>query len=76
MICMMRDFNINFLNYESHTDANDYVNKTVSHYLLPDILQATRVTDHSAAVIDNIFPNAADLEMVSGNVLNQIVDHF
>ena len=48
----------------------------ISHYLLPHILQATMVTDHSATVIDNIFTNATDFETISGNILNQIADHF
>ena len=48
----------------------------ISHYLLPHVLQPTRVTDYSATVIDNIFTNATDFETVSGNILNQIADHF
>ena len=54
IICILGDFNINLLNYESHSDTNDFVNPMVSHYLLPHVLQPTRVTDHSATVIDNI----------------------
>ena len=48
----------------------------ISHYLLPDVLQPTGVTDDSATVIDNIFTNATEFETVSGNILNQIADHF
>ena len=48
----------------------------ISHYLLPHVLQPTRVTDYSATVIDNIFTNATDFETVSGNILNQIADQF
>ena len=48
----------------------------ISHYLLPNVLQPTRVTDYSATVMDNIFTNATDFETVSGNILNQIADHF
>ena len=51
----MGDFNVNLLNYESHNETNDFINTMVSHYLLPHILHPTRVTDHSATVIDNIF---------------------
>ena len=39
----------------------------ISHYLLPHILHPTRVTDHSATVIDNIFSNNTVHESVSGN---------
>ena len=48
----------------------------VSHYLIPHILQPTRVTDHSATVMDNIFSSATDFEATSGNILNQIADHL
>ena len=40
------DFNINLLNYESHSDTNEFINSVVSHHLLPHILQHTGVTDH------------------------------
>ena len=72
----MGDFNINLLSYDGHTDTNDFINSMVSHYLLPCILLPTRVTGHSSTVIDNIFSNVADLDTISGNIINQIVDHF
>ena len=72
----MGDFNINLLNYESHSDTSEFINSMVSHRLLPHILQPTRVTDHSATVIDNIFTNATDFDTTSGNILNQLADHF
>ena len=76
LICIMGDFNINLLNYESHRDTNEFINSIVSHCLLPHILQPTRVTDHSATVIDNIFTNATEFDTTSGNILNQLADHF
>ena len=48
----------------------------VSKCLLPYILHPTRVTDHSATVIDNIFSNNFEYETVSGNIITQIADHF
>ena len=72
----MGDFNINLLNYESHSDTNEFINSVVSHYLLPHILQPTGVTDHSATIIDNIFTDATDFEALSGNILNQLADNF
>ena len=76
LICIMGDFNLNLLNYKSHSYTNDFINFMVSHYLIPHILQPTRVTDHSATVIDNIFTSATDFEATSGNTLNQIADHY
>ena len=76
IISIMGDFNINLLECEHHTDTDNFVNSLVSHYQLPYILHPTRVTDHSATVIDNIFSNVTDFETVSGNIFNQIADHY
>ena len=48
----------------------------VSNYLLPHILHPTRVTDHSATIIDNIFLNNCELDTLCGNLLSQISDQF
>ena len=76
IVCVMGDFNINLLNYESHNDTNEFINSMVSHHMIPQILQPRRVTDHSSTVIDNIYTNATNFEIISGNILNQIADHF
>ena len=72
----MGDFNINLLNYDSHSETNDFINIMVSHHLLPHILHPTRVTDHSATIINNIFSNNLELDTLSGNILTNISDHF
>ena len=38
----------------------------ISHSFLPYILQPSRVKDHSATVIDNIFSDIIDFETLSG----------
>ena len=72
----MGDFNLNLLNYETHSDTNDFINSVISYSLLPYILHPTRVTEHSATIIDNIFSNITDCKSTSGNILCQISDHF
>ena len=54
----MGDFDINLLNYNSHSETNDFIHFMISHYFLSHILHPTRVTDHSATIIDNIFLNS------------------
>ena len=76
LLFIMGDFNFNLLNYESHTETNDFLNTMISHYMLPYILQPTRVTDHSATVIDNIFSNNTEHNTLSGSILSRISDHF
>ena len=73
---IMRDFNINLLYYEAHSETNDFINLMVSHSLLPYILHPTRVKDHFATIIDNIFSTNCEYDTVSGNLLGQISDHF
>ena len=73
---LMGDFNGSLLSYESHIDTNDFINIMIFHYLLPYILHRTRVTDHSETVIDNIFSNNTSHEIISGNIISQISDHF
>ena len=51
------------------------INTMISHYLLPHILHPTRVTDHSATVIDNIFSNTS-YETTRGNIITQISYHI
>ena len=48
----------------------------ISQSLVPYIHHPTRVTYHSATVIDNIFSNITDHETVSGNITSLIADHF
>ena len=38
IIFVIGDFNINLLNYELHSETNEFINSMVSHYLLPHIL--------------------------------------
>ena len=45
-------------------------------FFLPQILQPTRVTDHSATLIDNIFFNSLEHYSLSGNIVHDLSDHF
>ena len=65
-IFLMGDFNLNLLNYESHSDTNDFINTMVSYYLLSYVLYLTRVTDDSSTVIDNIFSDITDFDTKRG----------
>ena len=66
-LLIIGDFNINLVNYDSHPETNHLMNLMVSHYLLPHILHPTRVTDHSATIIDNIFFSTLKFDTLSGN---------
>ena len=71
----MGDFNLNLLNYDTHSETNDFINLMITHYLLPHILYPRQVTDHSATIIDNIFTNITEFNSKSGNILCEMTDH-
>ena len=72
----MGDYNIDLLQYEHSSLSNDFINMMISKSFLPYILQPTRVTDHSATVIDNIFSIVTECQIVSGNLNTSISDHI
>ena len=72
----MGDFNINLLNYDSHTPTFDFMNTFLSNNFLPCITHPTRISNNSATIIDNIFTNLTNSRITSGNILTSISDHF
>ena len=76
LVFIMGDFNVNLLDYASHTPITDFVNNFFSHNLLPFIHHPTRVSEHRASVIDNIYTNTTNANIRSGNILTQITVHF
>ena len=73
---LMGDFNINLLNYGSHLETDDFVNTLGSYNFNPQILKPTRITHHSATLIDNIFFNSLEHLTISGNIISSITDHL
>ena len=54
---ILGDFNINLLNIDSHLATAEFLETMYAFSYLPLITKPTRVTDHSATLIDNIFTN-------------------
>lgn len=76
----MGDFNINLLNYENHTNTNDFLDSMFAHGYIPLISRPTRVTEFTATLIDHIYTNALNT-LDEGMYLNGIMycdisDHF
>ena len=76
LLFIMGDFNVNLLDFAYHTPTSDFVNNFFSHSLLSCIHHPTRVSEHRASIIDNIYTNAINANIVTGNLLMQITDHF
>ena len=54
---LMGDFNIDLLKVNIHAKTNEFVNDVISQGFLPKITRPTRITPHSATLIDHINSN-------------------
>ena len=74
----MGDYDINILNYDSHSATAQFVDLLYSYALLPLINRPTRSSQSSATLIDNIFTNNIDIidEDRQGILVTDITDHF
>ena len=62
------------MNYNEHNQTNEFLDSIVSNSFTPLILQPTRITSHSNTLIDNIFSNVIDPDIISGNLTATISD--
>ena len=75
-IYLFGDFNINLLNYSSNNQVNTFLDYIYSFGLFPLITKPTRITSHSATLIDNIHTITHDYAHMSGIILCDINDHI
>ena len=75
-IFLLRDFNANLLNYIEHNLTDEFLDSLASNSFIPLILQPSRTTSHSNTLIDNIFSNIVDPDIISGNLTATISDHL
>ena len=75
-IFLLGHFNVNLLNYTEHNKTNEFLDSLASSSFIPLILQPTRITSHSNTLIDNIFSNIIDPNIISGNLTATISDHL
>ena len=75
-IFLLGDFNVNLLNYNEHNQINEFLDFVASNSFIPLILQPTRINNHSNTLIDNIFSNVIDPDIISRNLTATISDHL
>ena len=74
---LMGDFNLDLLKFESHKDIDNFLNAMLTTNFQPQIIQPTRLTEHSATLIDNIFLNTnREMFSISGNIIYDLTDHL
>ena len=75
-IFLLGDFNVNLLNYNENNQTNKFLDSLASNSFIPLMLQPTRITSHSNTLIDNVFSNVIDPDIISGNLTATISDHL
>ena len=74
---LMGDFNLNLLNNENHNATGEFLDGLYSHLFFPLITLPSRITSHTASLIDNIFSNHVEHSYLrSGLLITDISDHL
>ena len=64
------------MNYTEHNQTNEFLDSPASNSFIPLVLQTIKITSHSNTLIDNIFSNVIDPDIISGNLTGTISDHL
>ena len=75
-IYLMGDFNINLLKIDTNQLTADFYQTLISYSLIPTITKPTRITHHTATLIDNIFTNDYNHNHSPGLLFTDITDHL
>ena len=62
------------MNYNDYNQTNEFSDSHASNSFIPLVLQTPRITNHSNTLIDNIFSNVIDPDIISGNLTATISD--
>ena len=72
----MGDFNLNLINYQTHNHTGQFLDDMYSYMFFPLITRPSRITSHTATLIDNIFCNFLDGNLRNGLLFTDISDHL
>ena len=80
-VFLLGDFNVNLnhnehVNHNEHNQTNEFLDSPASNSFIPLILQPTTITSHSNTLIDDIFSNVNDPDIISVNLTATISDHL
>ena len=74
--CIAGDFNFDLFATSYNSHSLDFFTTMSSYGFFPTIFKATRCTDASSSLLDNIFCNKFEKINSSGIILHDITDHF
>ena len=69
------DFNFDLLNLQ-HEETSQFFESMMSSQLMPSILLPTKINAKKDTIIDNIFTNQVNPDIISGNLTLTISDHL
>ena len=75
-IILVGDFNIDLIKHDTDKHGQELINLTTSHGFLQVISRPTRITDHTATLIDHIYINKIPDVYSSGVITCDISDHL
>ena len=64
------------MNNNKHIQTNYFLDSLASNSFIPLNLQPTRITSHFNTLVDNIFSNVIDADIIAGNLTATISDHL
>ena len=70
------DFNLDLIKVSSHQETSEFLNIMTSNFLLPTITLPTKINKKHDTLIDNIFTNNINPDIISGNLTIEISDHL
>ena len=77
LIIITGDFNYNLLKCNVNEEISNFLNCMYTNLLQPYIIYPTRfVGNAKPSLIDNIFSNAINREIIRGNIIDKISDHM
>ena len=75
-VLVVGDLNENLLKYNEDKQTSEYLDMLLTLGFMPIITKPTRITDHTATLIDHIYTNMPEKLMKSGLCLADISDHL
>ena len=75
-IIMCGDFNCDLFKSISNKNISSFYDLLSCLHIFPSITLPTRSTDNSSTIVDNIFTNQIDKDIISGNILTDFSDHY
>ena len=75
-VILLGDYNINLLNCDSDKNTSEFLELMLSYSFLPKIIKPTRITPRTKTLIDNIFFNGLQSNIIAGNIITDISDQL